>query len=446
MKRIYYTFLLIATIGFASCSSSQNTSRGYYNDDRYDNGYQGNSYQNNYSRDISYETFYNDLSPYGNWINYPGQGSVWIPYERNFQPYQTNGRWVFTNYGWTWASNYNWGWAPFHYGRWQHDFRYGWMWVPGYEWGPAWVAWRGGGGYYGWAPLAPGMNINISIGSIPHNNWYFVPSRYINSSRMDRYYVRPARNVTIINNTTIINNYIRQGNNRGYVAGPRVNEVERQTNTRIAPIRVINTSAPGRSEVVKNEIGIYRPGVKPANDKVNPADLRDAPIRRMEPQKVPSVTEQKQNVNGNAPQQNTIKPTPQVRKFPKMNPENNLQQENQKNETIIDQPINRQNVKRIRIDQELKPVDDRTYNRSKENNVRREQMTPQPERRVFRPTPERKEQPQQRPVERPVRQQPVRQVPQRKITPSPAPHQRMEPQSRKENEPVRTEKRVIRKF
>lgn len=31
----------------------------------------------------------------------------------------------------------------------------GWVWVPGVEWAPAWVSWRVGGGYIGWAPLPP---------------------------------------------------------------------------------------------------------------------------------------------------------------------------------------------------------------------------------------------------------------------------------------------------
>ena len=31
----------------------------------------------------------------------------------------------------------------------------GWVWVPGYTWAPAWVSWRYGDGYAGWAPLPP---------------------------------------------------------------------------------------------------------------------------------------------------------------------------------------------------------------------------------------------------------------------------------------------------
>lgn len=436
MKRIYYLILLMATIGFASCSSSQNFSRGYYDDyDHYDNGY---------SQNITYERFYNELSPYGRWINYPGQGSVWIPYESNFQPYQTNGRWVYTNYGWTWASDYNWGWAPFHYGRWRHDYRYGWMWVPGYEWGPAWVAWRGGGGYYGWAPLGPGMNINISIGSIPYNDWYFVPSRYITSSQMDRYYVRPSRNVTIINNTTIINNYYQGRDNHGYVAGPRVNEVERQTKTKIAPVRVINTSAPGRTEVEKDQVGIYRPDVQPTN--VNRSgDLKNVPVRRLEPQ----TGSPKVNSDGINDPGNLRKPT-NTRTFPGSAPE-------QKTENSTDRNPFNTPVQQVEKDRKLTPVNDRIFNESQRENRRFNRMEPQPERRVIPKMPERKEQEMEQPLRQqpvrqqpvrqmPVRQQPVRELPQRKVEPSPRVSNPGTSEAPQKESPVHSQKPLIRKF
>ena len=115
--------------------------------------------------DVEYDDFYNELEPYGDWDNDPEYGSVWYPNEGpDFRPYGTNGYWTMTEYGNTWVSNYSWGWAPFHYGRWVHRGHRGWAWIPGYEWGPAWVNWRSGGGYYGWAPMSPGVSINVNIG------------------------------------------------------------------------------------------------------------------------------------------------------------------------------------------------------------------------------------------------------------------------------------------
>src|SRR5579864_406878 len=91
--------------------------------------------------EVSYQTFYDQLSPYGSWINYPGYGYVWVPnnVDPSFSPYLTNGHWVYTDMGWAWVSDFDWGWGPFHYGRWLDDPYYGWLWVPGYDWAPAWV-------------------------------------------------------------------------------------------------------------------------------------------------------------------------------------------------------------------------------------------------------------------------------------------------------------------
>src|SRR5690606_6548426 len=128
---------------------------------------------------VSLQVFYDELQPYGTWMDYGTHGYVWVPrVEPGFMPYATNGHWVYTEYGNTWVSNYSWGWAPFHYGRWLYDDFYGWIWVPDTEWGPAWVAWRSGGGYYGWAPLMPGISIHLSFNHydrIPHRYWSFVP-------------------------------------------------------------------------------------------------------------------------------------------------------------------------------------------------------------------------------------------------------------------------------
>src|SRR5436309_1057171 len=84
-----------------------------------------------YNYTSSYQNFYDDLAPYGQWIDYPQYGSVWIPdVTPDFQPYATNGHWIVTEYGNTWVSDYPWGWAAFHYGRWFYDNSFGWAWVP----------------------------------------------------------------------------------------------------------------------------------------------------------------------------------------------------------------------------------------------------------------------------------------------------------------------------
>lgn len=249
MKRIIQ-FAVVALVLVLGSSARQTASAQYYND----------------RGDVTYQTFYDELSPYGRWVEYPEYGYVWVPDAGpDFQPYSTNGHWVWTDdYEWMWVSDYDWGWAPFHYGRWFEDDYYGWVWVPGYEWSPAWVAWRDGGDYYGWAPLRPGINIsvNFNIGSYnpPYNYWCFVPRRYIASPRIYDYYLDRRQNVTVINYTTVINNYY-YGDRYGFRSGPRRYDAERYCG-RINPVRFRDSYSPGRTFYRNNEISFYRPNVR----------------------------------------------------------------------------------------------------------------------------------------------------------------------------------------
>jgi hypothetical protein len=103
--------------------------------------------------------FHDDLAPYGTWMSTRAHGWVWSPEPSivgpGFMPYVTGGGWQLTQVGWMWTSVWDWGWAPFHYGRWYWERTRGWLWVPDTSWAPAWVDWRAGAGYVGWAPLPP---------------------------------------------------------------------------------------------------------------------------------------------------------------------------------------------------------------------------------------------------------------------------------------------------
>ncbi|WP_423148835.1 DUF6600 domain-containing protein [Rubrolithibacter danxiaensis] len=209
---------------------------------------------------VSFQTFYDELEPYGRWVNDPEYGYIWSPdAEPDFHPYVTRGHWVVTNYGNTWISDYPWGWAPFHYGRWSYSDYYGWFWVPDYEWGPAWVSWRSGGEYYGWAPLPPRSGIHISV-NIPLVRWIFVPSRYITHYRVYDYCIPRTRIRTIYRNTHYLDNYYER-NNRRYVYGPRPRDIEHATRSRVVVRNIQETSRPQRVVVNNNSVKIYRPEV-----------------------------------------------------------------------------------------------------------------------------------------------------------------------------------------
>lgn len=227
---------------------------------------------------VSLQVFYDELQPYGTWIDHGRYGYVWMPNAgADFVPYGSNGYWVQTTYGNTWVSNYSWGWAPFHYGRWFYDDFYGWVWVPDTTWGPAWVTWRSGGGYYGWAPLMPGLSISMTAGyynNIPGHYWNFVPYRYVMYRQVYRHCLPRPRAATVINHTTVIvnNNYYGDDNNSHrrdrrdgrpeYFTGPSRTEIENRSGERIPMYEVHDRNAPGRSEVSRSSVSLYKPNVE----------------------------------------------------------------------------------------------------------------------------------------------------------------------------------------
>ncbi|HYR58225.1 MAG TPA: DUF6600 domain-containing protein, partial [Chthoniobacteraceae bacterium] len=157
--------------------------------------------------------FYSKLDPMGDWVEVPQYGYCWQPREAHatdWRPY-TDGTWVFTDYGWTWKANEPFGWATYHYGRWARIRGLGWVWVPGSEWAPAWVSWRRGDQYVGWAPLPPeahsGAGFTAAVDSyydIGPASYNFVPAARIGEPSYRGIVVEPERNVTIINQTVNI--------------------------------------------------------------------------------------------------------------------------------------------------------------------------------------------------------------------------------------------------
>jgi len=254
----------------------------------------------NLNRGISFQIFYDELAPYGDWVRDARHGYIWLPaVGQNFHPYGTDGHWVMTEFGNTWVSYYDWGWAPFHYGRWYFDdYFQSWAWVPGYEWGPAWVNWRTGGGYYGWAPLGPGAFINMSVG-LPAFHWIFLPRHQIYHHYAFRYYAPYRNRVRIYNITRIINNtYVY--NNQTYVTGPSSREVQRVTGRNVPVYQVNNSAAPGRASISRNALNVYRPEIQPARGK----SINSRPSRVLEADQAKSARESRAS-NAIAPTRNS---------------------------------------------------------------------------------------------------------------------------------------------
>ena len=244
---------------------------------------------------VSLQVFYDELSPYGTWVDSPDYGYVWVPnVDQDFSPYVTNGHWVFTDYGWTWVSDYPWGWAPFHYGRWAIDSQYGNIWIPDTEWGPAWVTWRQANGYIGWTPMGPGINIDMAMGSsyyVPQDRWAFVRDRDFMQNDLYRYRLDRSLIFNIFNMSLVLRN-TRFDNDRHstYFFGPSRGDVQRYSGRVINPVHIRDYDRPGQT-YDQGYLNIYRPQMKrmsvngqmPAPRNVNRnMDVRSQPNRSQE--------------------------------------------------------------------------------------------------------------------------------------------------------------------
>ena len=216
--------------------------------------------------DVSIDFFYDNLSG-GNWIDVEGYGYGWQPdvaaNDQNWRPY-ADGYWAYTDDGWTWISYEDFGWATYHYGRWANLTDYGWVWFPGedLDWGPAWVSWRTGGDYVGWAPLpprgpgvvyggrpiGPQVDIEFDIGPQYYN---FIPVRYVGEPVLRNYIVPPVQNVTYINNTVNITN-ITVRNNVVYNYGPNYEVLSAASARPIQRLNIERQSAANLSEAAKS--------------------------------------------------------------------------------------------------------------------------------------------------------------------------------------------------
>ncbi|MEO8086792.1 MAG: DUF6600 domain-containing protein [Bacteroidota bacterium] len=289
---------------------------------------------------VSYQVFYDDLSPYGQWIEDPAYGNVWVPSAGNsFRPYDTDGHWVMTEYGNMWVSDYAWGWAPFHYGRWTFDSFYGWVWIPDTDWGPAWVTWRSSNDYYGWAPMGPGVSVSMSFGNYyqPDDWWVFISPAYIYHPHWHNYYHGPRGNTVIIQHTTIINNtYV--DNHRTYAAGPRAAEVKKLTNKEVTIYKVGNENKPGRTAITNNVISMYRPSVEKSGKEIAPQVKKaERPIGKPQPMGTGVKTRQDQNRNES--------PANKEKKIPERNPEQD--KHNDRTTPQREQPANKDPEPRI---------------------------------------------------------------------------------------------------
>ena len=209
--------------------------------------------------------FYDDLAPYGYWVDRPAYGWAWAPRDvaPTWRPYM-DGSWALTDRGWTWISDEPFGWATYHYGSWVLDPAFGWLWVPDNEWAPAWVSWREGNGYVGWAPRAPAR-----VRLVPES-WVFVPTSRFLEPQIVSYAVAPTEVVNIFSRTHTVTHY-RIVNRQFFNQGLAVDRVQSWVGRPVPRYQLADLNPNvrhGGARIVGNRIALFRPKV--AKAKVAP--------------------------------------------------------------------------------------------------------------------------------------------------------------------------------
>ena len=133
--------------------------------------------------------------------------------------------------------------------------RIGWYWVPQTQWAPAWVSWRRGESYVGWAPLPPSARFErdeliVEERSIPPRGYVFVE---------ERRFMEPAHPKTVIvNNTTIINKTVnitkvKVVNKTVINEGPQTTVIERASGRPVRAVPVHDLRRKTEAEVVAKQ-------------------------------------------------------------------------------------------------------------------------------------------------------------------------------------------------
>jgi hypothetical protein len=279
------TILLLVSIPIISYSQNQDSLLKQINDIDISLSSPVESEENLFMNAVSFQSFYDVLSPMGEWIQITkedidedlndGEGQaysstmddddllfIWKPsVEGAWKPYM-NGRWEYTDHGWLWVSTDKWGSSTYHYGRWWNSPKYGWVWLPGYTWAPGWVRWKVSDSHIGWAPLSPKANWKIENGITEKNykyknsdnDWVFVNDNTftgdINSSNI----VNSAQNSQLVKSSNNITD-IRAEDDKIINAGPDVNDIEKRTGKKfqrkkIKFSREKNKTIVGNSDIV----------------------------------------------------------------------------------------------------------------------------------------------------------------------------------------------------
>ncbi len=253
-----------------------------------------------YMNTVSFQSFYDILSPMGEWIQITkedidddlsdGEGEgmnnfmasntdedflfIWKPsVESNWKPY-VNGKWEYSDHGWLWVSSDTWGNSTYNYGRWWNSPKYGWVWLPGYTWAPAWVKWKvtNDDKYVGWVALSPKAKWNSEKGitdeTYKYRNkdkeWVFVENNSFAGDITSVNIVKQNENSSLVKNSTSITE-IKTEDDKIVNKGPDVNRMEEKTGKKFQKKKLKFSKGNTNAVVGENDITISRENFKGSN-------------------------------------------------------------------------------------------------------------------------------------------------------------------------------------
>jgi hypothetical protein len=279
---------------------------------------------------IDYKEFYDQLSPYGEWVQVsyediglkPPTASlknsginnsvianilgiknayadanvamtfVWKPSPEfamvttvgetpDYVPY-TNGQWVNSDAGWYFKSPTPWEETVHHQGRWAHSRDNGWYWVPGRVWAPAWVDWRQDDDYVSWAPLGPDVYYNnaggFSNSYINDDDYSIVERRHFIDPDIYRYsspYYESGNRISMglmIGTVGLV-----FSNDMIINRGPDVNIIQNYYTTNINMVNIHHVRNYNDVRYSDRDYNVYSPDFKRYKNKDHPEYRKDEP-------------------------------------------------------------------------------------------------------------------------------------------------------------------------
>jgi hypothetical protein len=172
-----------------------------------------------------------------------------------------------------------WGWIPYHYGRWGWERRIGWYWVPDVLWGPAWVTWRWGDIYIGWAPLPPRAEFRRGFGfryrdfEIPNDYWVFIDGRHFQNTYLDRYILPYERNRTVIHLAQLKAEVSSRGD-RVMNDGIDIDQIRRVTKQEVEKYDFREGRSPEDIKLRDRDVVLYKPDIR-KNTDAKPKNVQD---------------------------------------------------------------------------------------------------------------------------------------------------------------------------